>query len=88
MMRFEKGGAYFAIPADPNLPKRVMVCLGRDGYNVTLGRIGSKLYRPEVMHMCGREVVQIDTEDCGVVTVSCASEADLQMAASVMEAMG
>lgn len=88
MMRFEKGGAYFAFPADPNLPKRVMICLGRDGHNVTLARIGSKLYRPEVMQMCGREVVQIKTADCGVVTVSCASEADLQMAASVMEAMG
>lgn len=88
MMRFEKGGAYFAFPADPDLPKRVMVCLGRDGYNVTLGRIGSKLYQPEIMQMCGREVVQIETEDCGVVTVSCASEADLQMAAAVTEALG
>ena len=88
MLRFVKGGAYFAIPADPNLPKRVVVCLGRDGYNVALARIGGTLYRPEVMQMCGREVVQIKTADCGVVTVSCASEADMQMAANVAEAMG
>lgn len=88
MMKFEKGAAYFAIPANRDLPKRVMVCLGRDGGNVTLARIGGELYSPEITQMCGREVVRIKTADCGVVTVSCASEADLHMTASVIEAMG
>ena len=87
-MRFEKGGAYFAIPADPNLPKRVMLCIAKEGRRVTFSRLGEKMYRPDLMQMCGREVVQVKMADCGVCTVSAASVADLHMAAEVVESMG
>ena len=86
--QFEKGGAYFAIPATPGLPKRVMLCIAKDGRRVTFSRLGEKMYRPEVLQMCGREVAQVKMADCGVCTISAASEADLHMAAEVVEAMG
>jgi hypothetical protein len=88
MMRFEKGGAYFAIPATPGLPKRVMLCVAKDSHQVTFSRLGGKMYRPDIMQMCGREVAQVKMADCGVCTISAASEADLQMTAEVVEAMG
>ena len=86
--QFRKGGAYFAIPATPGLQKRVMLCVANDGRQVTFSRLGGKMYRPEIMQMCGREVVQVKMADCGVCTVSAASVADLQMTAEVVEAMG
>lgn len=86
--QFKKGGAYFAIPATPGLPKRVMLCVAKDGRRVTFSRLGGKMYRPDIMRMCGREVAQVKMVDCGVCTISAASEADLQMAAEVVEAMG
>jgi hypothetical protein len=86
--QFEKGGAYFAIPATPGLPKRVMLCVAKDGRQATFSRLGGKMYRPEVLQMCGREVAQVNMADCGVCTISAASEADLHMAAEVVEAMG
>ena len=86
--QFEKGGAYFAIPATPGLPKRVMLCVAKSERGVTFSRLGEKLYRPEVLQMCGREVARVNMADCGVCTISAASEADLHMAAEVVEAMG
>ena len=86
--QFRKGEAYFAVPATPGLPKRVMLCVAKAGRRVTFSRLGGKMYRPEIMQMCGREVAQVKMADCGVCTVSAASEADLQMAAEVVEAMG
>ena len=86
--QFEKGGAYFAIPATPGLPKRVMLCVAKDGRRVTFSRLGEKMYRPDLMQMCGREVAQVKMADCGVCTVSAASVADLQITAEVVEAMG
>ena len=88
MMRFEKGGAYFAVPATPGLPKRVMLCVANDGRRVAFSRLGEKMYRPDLMQMCGREVAQVKMADCGVCTISSASIADLQMTAEVVEAMG
>ena len=88
MMRFEKGGAYFAIPATPGLPKRVMLCVAKSELGVTFSRLGGKMYRPDIMQMCGREVAQVKMADCGVCTVSAASVADLHMAAEVVKAMG
>lgn len=85
--QFEKGGAYFAIPATPGLPKRVMLCVGRGDGSVTFSRLGEKMYRPEIVQMCGREVSQLKMGG-EMYTVSAASEADLQMAANVAEAMG
>ena len=85
---FKKGGAYFAIPATPGLPKRVMLCVAKDGERVMFSRLGGKMYRPDIMRMCGREVAQVKMADCGVCTISAASEADLHMAAEVVEAMG
>ncbi len=85
--RFEKGSAYFATPATPGAQKCVMLCVAKDGYRVTFSRLGEKMYRPEIVQMCGREVSQFKM--CGeLYTVSAASEADLQMAANVAEAMG
>ena len=86
--QFEKGGAYFAVPATPGLPKRVMLCVAKSERGVTFSRLGEKMYRPEVLQMCGREVAQVNMADCGVCTISAASEADLHMAAEVVEAMG
>ena len=86
--QFKKGEAYFAVPATPGLPKRVMLCVAKDGRRVTFSRLGEKMYRPDLMQMCGREVVQVKMADCGVCTVSAASVADLQMTAEVVEAMG
>lgn len=86
--QFKKGGAYFAIPATPGLPKRVMLCVAKDGRQVTFSRLGGKMFRPDIMQMCGREVAQVKMTDCGVCTISAASEADLQMTAEVAEAMG
>lgn len=86
--QFKKGEAYFAIPATPGLPKRVMLCVAKDGRQATFSRLGGKMYRPEVLQMCGREVAQVKMADCGVCTISAASEADLHMAAEVVEAMG
>lgn len=84
---FKKGGAYFAIPATPGLPKRVMLCVGRGDGSVTFSRLGEKMYRPEIVQMCGREVSQLKMGG-ELYTVSAASEADLQMAANVAEAWG
>jgi hypothetical protein len=86
--QFKKGEAYFAIPATPGLPKRVMLCIAKDGRRVTFSRLGEKMYRPEVLQVCGREVAQVNMADSGVCTISAASEADLHMAAEVVEAMG
>lgn len=86
--QFEKGGAYFAIPATPGLPKRVMLCVAKDGARVMFSRLGGKMYRPDIIQMCGREVAQVKMADCGVCTISAASEADLQMTAEVVEAIG
>ena len=88
MLNFVKGGAYFAIPATPGLPKRVMLCVAKSERGVTFSRLGGKMYRPVIMQMCGREVAQVNMADCGVCTISSASEADLHMAAEVVEAMG
>lgn len=87
MMRFAQGGAYFACPANPDLPKRVMMCVGRDGSRVMFCQLGGKMYKPDVMQMCGREVAQVKTMDIGTCTISAASEADLPMAMNVAEAM-
>ena len=86
--QFEKGGAYFAVPATPGLPKRVMLCVAKSERGVTFSRLGGKMYRPDVVQMCGREVARVNMADCGVCTISAASEADLHMAAEVVEAMG
>ena len=86
--QFKKGGAYFAIPATPGLPKRVMLCVAKSERGETFSRLGGKMYRPDIMQMCGREVAQVNMADCGVCTVSAASVADLQMTAEVVEAMG
>lgn len=85
--QFKKGEAYFAIPATPGLPKRVMLCVAKDGCRVTFSRLGEKMYRPDIVQMCGREVSQLKMGG-ELYTVSAASEADLQMAAAVTEAMG
>ena len=85
--KFVKGGAYFATPATPGGAKRVMLCVAKDGYRVTFSRLGEKMYRPEIVQMCGREVSQLKMGG-EMYTVSAASEADLQMAANVAEAMG
>lgn len=85
--RFEKGSAYFATPATPGGAKRVMLCVGRGDGSVTFSRLGEKMYRPEIVQMCGREVSQLKMGG-EMYTVSAASEADLQMAANVAEAMG
>lgn len=85
--QFKKGGAYFAIPATPGLPKRVMLCVAKSERGVTFSRLGGKMYRPEIVQMCGREVSQLKMVG-EMYTVSAASEADLQMAANVAEAMG
>ena len=85
--KFVKGGAYFATPATPGAQKRVMLCVGRGDGNVTFSRLGEKMYRPEIVRMCGREVSQLKMGG-EMYTVSAASEADLQMAANVAEAMG
>lgn len=87
MLEFVKGGAYFAIPATPGLPKRVMLCVAASGRRVTFSRLGEKMYSPDVVQMCGREVSQFKIGG-ELYTVSAASEADLQMAANVAEAMG
>ena len=86
--QFEKGGAYFAVPATPGLPKRVMLCVAKSERGVTFSRLGGKMYSPDIMQMCGREVARVNMADCGVCTISAASEADLHMAAEVVEAMG
>ena len=86
--KFVKGGAYFATPATPGAQKRVMLCVAKDGRRVTFSRLGEKMYRPDLMQMCGREVAKVKMADCGVCTVSAASVADLQMTAEVVEAMG
>ena len=86
--KFVKGGAYFAIPATPGAQKRVMLCVGRGDGSVMFSRLGEKMYRPDIVQMCGREVAQVKMADCGVCTISAASEADLQMTAEVAEAMG
>ena len=86
--QFKKGGAYFAIPATPGLKKRVMLCVAKDEHQVMFSRLGGKMYRPDIMRMCGREVAQVKMADCGVCTISAASEADLQMTAEVVEAIG
>lgn len=85
--RFEKGSAYFATPATPGGAKRVMLCVAKDGRQATFSRLGEKMYRPEIVQMCGREVSQFKMGG-EMYTVSAASEADLHMAAEVVEAMG
>ena len=84
---FQKGGAYFAIPSDRNLPKRVMMCLGRDGHDVIFTRLGGAFHsmRPDIIE--GREVCFV-TDNDGRYTVSAASVADIEVAANVLQAIG
>ena len=85
---FEKGGAYFATPTIPGMPKRVMVCLGRgNGHTVIFNRLGGDFYSPEVDVIEGREFCRIQTPD-GLFNVSAASVADVAMAANVLQAIG
>lgn len=82
---FEKGGAYFATPTIPGMPKRVMVCLGRgDGRTVIFNRLGGDFYSPEVDVIEGREFCQVQTPD-GLFNVSAASVADVAMAVNVLQ---
>lgn len=84
---FSRGAAYFAIPVDRNLPKRVMLCIGRDGHDVTFSRLGGEFHsmRPDVIE--GREVCFVQDVD-GRYTVSAASVADIEVAANVLQANG
>lgn len=87
MSKFEIGRAYFAIHAIPDAPKKIMICVGRDGRRVVLAPVGERLYKPDVMVMCNREVVQVKSNS-GVYTVSSCSIAPLVEAQNVMDAMG
>lgn len=84
---FQRGGAYFAIPSDHSLPKRVLMCIGRSGGDVTFSRLGGAFHtiRPDVIE--GREVCFVTDQD-GRYTVSAASVADIDMAANVLQAIG
>ena len=84
---FEKGGAYFAIPATPGVKKRVMLCVGRDGRSISFARLGEGMYRQGVAGRCGGEFLQLKMGG-EMYTVSAASVADVQMAANVVEALG
>ena len=84
---FEKGGAYFAIPAAPGAKRRVMLCIGRDGASISFARLGEGMYRQSVAGRCGGEFLQLKMGG-EMYTVSAASVANVQMAASVMEAIG
>ena len=84
---YQKGAAYFATPAVPGAPKRVMLCIGRAGHDVTFSRLGGAFHseRPDIIE--GREVCFIDDAD-GRYTVSAASVADIEVAANVLQAIG
>ena len=85
---FEKGGAYFATPAVPGMPKRVMLCVGRgEGHEVVFCRLGADLRTAEVDVIEGREFCRLHEPD-GVFNVSAASIADIEVAANVLNAIG
>ena len=85
---FQKGAAYFATPAVPGGPKRVMLCVGRgEGHEVMFCRLGADLRTAEVDIIEGREFCRLQEPD-GVFNVSAASVADIEVAANVLNAIG
>lgn len=84
---FQRGAAYFATNAIPGEPKRVMICVGRDGHEVMFCRLGGNLRTVDVDWISGREFCQIHEPD-GVYNISAASVADIECAANVLNAVG